>query len=236
MQADRVDPGRDAVAGGGQDAARRDHVDHAPGGGLGVVDQRPGQPPVHQRGIGVIGAVGVNLVGIGAFEVQRGGFHRGGGQHEDGQVRVDVERGLKRGAGHHLVLGGHVRQRAVELHMGQPPARRAGHPGRRGDLIADAVLQAFQRHLDAAAAEADQVGEARMGADRHAAVDRQRHGAGHHVRIAGMEAAGDAGRGDQTQKLRIGAHLPGTEAFAHVGVQVDAVGHGIVRRLPVGIV
>ncbi len=47
-------------------------------------------------------------------------------------------------------------------------------------------------------------------------------GGGHDVRIAGMHAAGDIGRTDDRQHRLVVAHAIGAEAFAHVGIEVDA--------------
>jgi hypothetical protein len=40
-----------------------------------------------------------------------------------------------------------------------------------------------------------------------------------------MEAAGDVGRADDAQQFGVAAHLPGTEAFAEIGVEIDPVHH-----------
>src|SRR4029453_5016352 len=77
-----------------------------------------------------------------------------------------------------------------------------------------------------APAEALQVGEAGMGADRHAVLLAELHRVDHHRRMAGMEAAGDVGRLQDLQPLGVIAHHPRAEALAQVGVDVDESGIG----------
>jgi hypothetical protein len=51
----------------------------------------------------------------------------------------------------------------------------------------------------------------------------QQHHPAHDVRIAGVEAGRDVGRADQRHELFVDtiADGPRTEAFAHVGIQID---------------
>ena len=71
------------------------------------------------------------------------------------------------------------------------------------------------------AAEALPVGKPDMGAHvdaaRQCVADRAVHDGG----VAGMEAAGDVGGGQQAEQRAVVAHLPGAKALAEIGVQVD---------------
>ena len=60
-----------------------------------------------------------------------------------------------------------------------------------------------------------------MGANADPLGQREPHRAAHDERVAGMEAARQVGAADDLQQRRIVAHLPGAEAFAKVGVEVD---------------
>src|SRR5262249_14424 len=65
-----------------------------------------------------------------------------------------------------------------------------------------------------------------MRADRDAVLDRQLDRFAHDVRIAPMEPAGDVGRGEVRHDLLVHSELPATVALAHVGIEVDELGHG----------
>ena len=63
------------------------------------------------------------------------------------------------------VAGRHVEQRAVRLHMLKSDAFGRCDAGHGGDLIQDEIFGFFRRHVHVAAAEADEIRKARMGAD-----------------------------------------------------------------------
>ena len=109
-----------------------------------------------------------------------------------------------RGAG----LGhGDVGKRAVRLHMREPVPGLRGEGGCGADLVGDEALDLGLAHHDAAAAEAGPVGEARMRADGDIARAGQREGRCHDVGVAGVEAAGDVGRGDDVEHRRVVAPI-----------------------------
>ena len=64
-------------------------------------------------------------------------------------------------------------------------------------------------------------GIADVGADRDVVLDRHLARAAHDRRIAGMESAGDVGRGDDLHQLAIGAAGPRAVALADIAVEID---------------
>ena len=109
-------------------------------------------------------------------------------------------------------------ERAVGLDVLQRQALQPGEFAQGAKLVEHVVDQ-----LDVPATEADQVAEARMGADGHAMLGGHLHGAAHAARVAGMETGGDVGAADQRHDRGIHAIADGpwAEAFAHVGIEVD---------------
>lgn len=59
-----------------------------------------------------------------------------------------------------------------------------------------------------------------MRSDCHSVIHRRRYRFAHYHRIAGVESAGDARRGDPVPQ-RIVVQTVATESFAHIGVEVD---------------
>ena len=112
----------------------------------------------------------------------------------------------------------------MRLEVAEAQAFGGGQTGERADLVDQHRLQFLGRDAHWAAAEALQVGIGDMRADADAAFLRQPQRAPHHQRIAGMEAAGDVGRGDDAEQFRVGAHGPGAEALAQVGIEIDLHG------------
>ena len=112
----------------------------------------------------------------------------------------------------------------MRLDVLEPDAFAFGDAGQRADLVDDQVLDLLRAQLHLAAAEAQQVGVAGMGADRDPVGARQPHGAPHRPRVAGVPAAGDVGRRHHRHQQRVLAHRPGAERLAQVGVQVDPHG------------
>ena len=106
-----------------------------------------------------------------------------------------------------------------------PPAARAKACAA-PKLIAHDIAERLVAEIDAAAAEALQIGKAGMRADADIARHGPRHGARHHIRIARVKPAGDIGGADDLQQRGIVAHGPGAEAFAHVGIEIDGFLHG----------
>src|SRR6185503_14171494 len=114
-----------------------------------------------------------------------------------------------------------VAERAMRLDVRDAVADQRRHPRRRAHLVGDQARDLLRRERDAAPPEAPEVGEAGMGAHGDAAFLRRGHRRGHDLRVAGVEAAGDVGAGDETQHRAVVAHAPGAEAFRHVAVEVD---------------
>jgi hypothetical protein len=109
----------------------------------------------------------------------------------------------------------------VRLHVGDRPERRQS-----ADLVPQLVGQLVSRHVDAAAAEAGQVAVAHLGADPDALGRGAGADAAHRGRVAGVEAAGHVGAGDDREQGVVVAQAPDAEALAQVAVQVH---HGIER-------
>jgi len=101
------------------------------------------------------------------------------------------------------------------------------HRLQRTDLIGDQQLELLRIHVDAATAEAPDVVEARMRADAHPVVLRLMHDPVHHIRVARVEPAGDARGIDDLENLGVVADLVGAEPLAHVGVEIESLGHGL---------
>src|SRR5688572_19515957 len=70
-----------------------------------------------------------------------------------------------------------------------------------------------------------------MRANRDAGVLRRTHRAPHDGRVARVHAAGDVRRRDNLEQLRVGANLPGAEAFSHVGIQIDCHRVSAIARI-----
>ena len=97
--------------------------------------------------------------------------------------------------------------------------RRQG--GRRADLVGDEALDLAGRIGQHAATEAPEVGEAGVGAHRHAARLGEAEGLGHDFGVAGVQAAGDVGRGDHAEQGGVVADAIGAETFAEIGIEID---------------
>ncbi len=130
------------------------------------------------------------------------------GQTKQNQRSIESGGGARNRVGQRAVLARHVVERAVRLHVLQYEALRGGHAGERGDLIQHQIFDLRRRRPDLAAAEADQVGEARVGAHRNAAIFCQPKGLAHDAGVAGVEAAGDVCGRDAGHQRRVLAHRP----------------------------
>lgn len=97
--------------------------------------------------------------------------------------------------------------------------RHALHCGDLVDQLGLHILGAFAGYT--AAAEAVNIHERRVGADRDAPCLGGKNGVAHDNRIAGMKTAGDVCRGNQLHHRFVFAHGPGPEAFSHIAVQID---------------
>jgi len=78
--------------------------------------------------------------------------------------------------------------------------------------------------VDEPTPEARQVAVAHVRADRHVGRDSPGADPAHDRGVAGVEAAGDVGTGDQLQQRVVIPHCPPAEALTEVGVEVDG-GH-----------
>src|ERR1700681_4791523 len=99
------------------------------------------------------------------------------------------------------------------------------HALQRADLVGDHVFEVARAHIDATTSEAPEVVEPGMNSDADTLFLRARHQVMHRIGIARMEPAGDAGGGDDVEKRIVVADLKYTETLAHIGVQVDLIGH-----------
>jgi hypothetical protein len=88
------------------------------------------------------------------------------------------------------------------------------------DLIQDVLPDLLRAALHAAPAEADQVGQSRMGSNPCPLSHSKFHGPMHDQRISGMETAGDVGRSDMAHDLFIQTQGIPAETLAHVAIQI----------------
>lgn len=139
------------------------------------------------------------------------------------QFRFQALQGLDEQARGDLVPRQVHVERAVGLDVLQRQALQPGEFAQCAKLVEHVVDQLDGRRGDVPTPEADQVAEARMGADGHAMLGGHLHGAAHAARVAGMETGGDVGAADQRHDRRVHAIADGpwAEAFAHVGIEVD---------------
>src|SRR5713101_8130064 len=105
----------------------------------------------------------------------------------------------------------------------QPAARSARECLERARLVDHQVVHLLRADFHRAPAEAGEVGQRRMRADRYTVLDGETYGGADRRRIAGVEAAGDVRRADERHDGGVGAHLPGAVALSHVAVQVDGL-------------
>ncbi len=183
----------------------------------------------HQVAVVQVGPVGEDFLHHRQILLVTGLAQFGQGRREENQRRIEVlDRGHHRPGDLHIGAG-HVGERAVGLYVGHEQPFGPRHPRQRRQLVKDDGLQFRRGNRHRTAAEALQVRKADVGADADAGFSGQTQGAPHHQRIAGMKTAGDVRTGDGGEHLGIAAHLPGAEAFAEVGIEINGSGHGASR-------
>ena len=129
----------------------------------------------------------------------------------------------------------HREEGAVRLDVVQLAAGRAQERLERARLVADVGGGVVRADRHDAAAEAEQVRQARMRADRDAVTHGEGDRALHRQRIAAVEAAGDVRRGDERHDLLVVAQRPVAEALAEVAVDVEGpLGQALSPRQSAG--
>ena len=187
------------------------------------MNHRAGLGAGHQAAVGLIGPVRKYLAG----HPQPGGpaCAQQLAARKPQQDHVLVHRGnaLGNAGGQGFVLGGHVVQGAVGLHVLQ------GHPvgGAEGQQRAHLVLHigfglgGGAHHVPAA--EAHQVRIAGVRAHGHARRLGCGHGLVHHQRVTRVVTAGHVDRGDVLHHLAVQPDGIRAEALAQIAVQIDFV-------------
>ena len=127
--------------------------------------------------------------------------------------------GLQDGRAHIRVCHHVVVERAVRFDIGQLQSLAQRHAFQRSHLVVQAGDDFLGAEAHAAAAEADQVGIGRMGADTDAVAGGQRQGPAQGHRVAAVKATGDVGLVDMGHHLFVQAHGPAAIALAEVAVQ-----------------
>ena len=165
-----------------------------------VMQQRIWLRPGHQGGLSGVSAVGEGL----GHRAQAGLLgvpeQRRPRQPQQRKRRVVRDHGGDHGRCLVLVVHGPVVERPVRLDIAHPRTGDPGEPIQRPDLVDHVIGQARRIDVDAAAAEAGQVPVAHLGTDRHIAADGCLADSAQDVRVAGVEAAGDIGAGDDVQQ------------------------------------
>jgi hypothetical protein len=98
---------------------------------------------------------------------------------------------------------------------------RIAEGGQCADLVHHIGPDLVLGEVHLAAAEACEVRESWMRADRHVPRGKGGNSPLHHSRIAAVESAGDVRTGDQREQVVIRTDVPGTVAFPDVAVQID---------------
>ena len=99
----------------------------------------------------------------------------------------------------------------------------AGKGIERSQLVLYIGIDLVGGSLDLPAAEAQQIGKARVSSHGHMMLFGHGHGFLHHQGITGVPAAGDVHRGHMGNHFFIQSNAVGTKAFAQVTVQIDAI-------------
>lgn len=225
VHADGVGLHGDGFPGGAFDRTFRDRADRAAHGETFVgyrgvrLRARDKQPF-----IGVI-AVGEELAGAAQSDLFAGAHELAVRESDEHERRVRIAHGAGDGSGERRVDGGSVVHLPVRFHVREPHVARAAKRLQRPHLIQHerVCVVGGERHV--ASAETLQVGVAGVRPDGHARPCGGVDGAAHDARVAGVHAAGDVHAGYERDHLRVEPERVAPEAFAKVGVEVDAV-HG----------
>ena len=116
----------------------------------------------------------------------------------------------------------HVVQGAMRLDVRQPHTLRRGDARQRADLVGHQVLDLSGLDGHLAPAKPIQVAQAGVSAHRDAVSARQGYRGAHHSWIAGVETAGNIGRGDVRHHALVIAVALSPGGLAHVGIQVNS--------------
>ena len=153
-----------------------------------------------------------------------GAWQLAGGEADKNQRGVEVAHRARDRIGQRGIARGHVVQRAVWLHVTQACAGRAHEARQCADLVQGQGVSFAGIDAHLAAAEAHQIRQRHMRADRHPGARGEADCAPHRVRIAGMETAGDVRGAHIRENFGVLAHRPRAERFAHIAIEVDGRG------------
>ena len=198
---------------------------------VGIGEHAVGLAARHQTTVGPVRTIGECLRD--AFEPGgvRSGEQLRAGQTEDRERRVELGGGLDERSGGGRVGRRRVVQRAVGLDVGDLGAGDLGERVERTELVQHGVAEFLRCHVEVAAAEAGQIGEGDLSADRHVVLHGESAGRPQDRRVAGMEATRDVRAGDDAEHGGIVAERPDPVGLPQVTVDVDG-DHGPMVRLP----
>ena len=228
MHADRIglDAGDAAVDGLHHPLAHQTH--HAARHGLRIVQHRPRLPARYQGTLRRIGPVGKRLGHHGQPLGACPAHQRRSRQCHEHQRRIGCPNRRDHVPCLPLVVCNGVVERAVRLDVAHRRACGTGEPLQRPDLVDHVGHQIGTGHVHVAPPEPRQIAVADMRPHRHPACRRRTQRGQNARRIAGMEATGHIGTGDDVEHRGIISHLPGAQALAQVAVQID---HGHLALL-----
>ena len=156
-----------------------------------------------------------------------GAWQLTGGETDQNQGGVEIAHRMRDRVGQGRIARGHVVQRAVWLHVMQTYAGRAHEARQCTDLVQGQGVSIAGTDAHLAAAEADQIRQRHMRADRDAGARGEIDRAPHRVRIASMETAGDVHGAHVCENCGVLAHRPRAERFAHIAIEVDGRGSAL---------
>ena len=184
------------------------------------MDHSAGLGAGHQRAVGLISTVCKNFAGGAQACSLGGGEHQASRKAHENQVAVHAGNALGNGGGQSQVLGGHVIESAVGLHVLQRHAVGLAEGGQCAHLILGVGLGLGRSDNHVAAAEAHQIRETGVCAHGNAVFFGHSHGFVHHNGVACMVAAGHIDGGDIFHDLTVQTDFVRAEAFAQIAVQV----------------
>ena len=187
------------------------------------MDDGAGQLARHKRAVGLIGAVGKDLVCDAQAQLLACINHLAVGKAKQDNVLVYLGNRLGDGKRQIHVFTSHVVESAVGLAVLEPDTlcRSEGH--QRAELILDIRLDLLGRDDHVPAAKAHQIGEARVCADGDACRLGCGNGLFHHQRISCVIATGHIDRGNMRDDLVVEPDGIRAEALAEVAVEIYLV-------------
>ncbi|MCY1217620.1 hypothetical protein D9M72_295390 [compost metagenome] len=221
MNADGPDLHRQQGAFDGLHTARLDHSQHTRGHFLGLMQDRTGQFAGDQATVGGIGPVGEDLRACAHAEFFRDACGMAIGIREQNQCAIHRSNGSHDGTGHAGVDLREVAQCTMRLHVGDRMTRELCHAHGGTDLVGDELLDLGLGRWQLPTAEPPEIGIAGMGPHRDAQFLGACEGPRHDMGVSCVHPASDVRGTDDFEDRVVVAHLPGAEAFAQVGVQVD---------------